>query len=103
MSKLDQLLMQKSKNFYQLEKKKGCNFNVASLIFTEDESITGWVNRCAKDIKLQLPTDFDELEKFDSGHTLECLHNLDVDITNAETKALHHSFWCLSMSSYIKK
>ena len=37
---------------------------------------------------MKLPTTFDELEKFDRGHTLECFHN---DIINAETIALHHS------------
>ena len=35
MSKLDYLLMQKRKSFYQLEKKKGLNVHVTGLIFTE--------------------------------------------------------------------
>ena len=65
---------------------KGCNLNVAGLIFTEEEdAISGWVNRSAKDIKCKIPTNFDELEKFDGVHTL------DVDIINADTKTLHHS------------
>ena len=91
MSKLNQLLMQKSKNFYMFEKKKGCSINVAGLLFTEEEAISRWVNRSATYIKLKLPTNFNKLETFDRDHALECFHNLDVDIINAETKALHYS------------
>ena len=40
---------------------------------------------------MKMPTTFDELEKYDEGHTLECFHNLNVEIINAEIKALHHS------------
>ena len=49
------------------------------------------IDRLVRDIKVKLPTTFDELEKIDSGHTLECFHNLDIDIINVGTKALHHS------------
>ena len=70
-------------------KRKACNVNVAGLLFTK--AVSGWINRSIRDIKLKLPTTFDELEKIDRGHTLECFHNLDIDIINAETKALHHS------------
>ena len=56
MTKLDQLLMQKSKNFYMLVKKKGCNVNVAGLLFTEKEAVSGWIKRSVRDMKLKLPT-----------------------------------------------
>ena len=62
MSKLYQLLTQKSKSFYQLEKNKGLTVNVAGLIFTEEESISRWINRSERNIKIKMPTNFDELE-----------------------------------------
>ena len=33
----------------------------------------------------------DELNKFESGHLLECFHNLDIPVINAEIGVLHHS------------
>ena len=90
-SKIDHLLMLKSKSFYQLEKKKGLSINLAGLMFSEEESIAGWINRNEKFVKMRMPTTFDELEKYDIGHTLECFHNLNIEIINAEIKALHHS------------
>ena len=42
-TKLDHLLMLKSKSFYQVEKKKGLSLNLAGLIFSEEESIAGWI------------------------------------------------------------
>ena len=41
MSKVDHLIMQKSKDFYLIEKKKGNAVNIAGLIFTEEDSIMG--------------------------------------------------------------
>ena len=76
-SKIDHLLMLKSKSFYQLEKKKGHNINLAGLMYTEEESIAGWINRNEQFIKMKMPTNFDELEKYNEGHTLECFHHLD--------------------------
>ena len=35
--------MQKSKNFYMLEKKKGCNVNAAGLLFTEEKTVNDWI------------------------------------------------------------
>ena len=61
--------MQKSKLFFQLEKKKGMQVNMAGLIFTEEESVSGWINRSVKDIKFKLPRTFAELETWDQGHT----------------------------------
>ena len=74
-----------------MEKKKGLSINLAGLMFSEEESIAGWINRNEKFVKMKMPTTFDELEKYDIGHTLECFHNLNVEIINAEIKALHHS------------
>ena len=83
--------MLKSISFYQLEKKKGQNVNLAGLMYTEEESISGLINRNEQLIKIKMPINFDELEKYNEGHNLECFHNLDVDAINAEIKALHHS------------
>ena len=90
-SKIDHMLMLKSKSFYKLEKKKGQSINLAGLIFTEEESIAGWINRNEMVIKMKMPNSFDELEKYNEGHTLKCFHNLDIEVINAEIKALHHS------------
>ena len=60
-------------------------------MYSEEESIAGWINRNEQIIKMKMPTTFDELEKYNEGHTLECVHNLDVDVIDAEIKALHHS------------
>ena len=40
---------------------------------------------------MKMANSFDELERYNEGHTLECFHNLDIEIINAEIKALHHS------------
>ena len=92
MAKIDQLICNaKSKNFYQLGKKKGLNVNFAGLMFTEEASVSGWINRTEKDIKVKMPKTFEELELWNNGHTDKCFHNLDIEVINAETKALHHS------------
>ena len=49
MAKLDQLIMQK-KQMFSSTGKKGLKVNIAGLMFTEAESISGWMNRSAKDI-----------------------------------------------------
>ena len=89
-SKVYHLIMQKSKDFYLIQKKKGNAVNVAGLIFTEEDSISGWVNRQEKDLKIKMPDTFDKLESFNNGHNFECFHHLDVDVINEEIKALHH-------------
>ena len=53
--KIDLMIMQKSKLFVQLEKKKGFNVNMAGLMFTEEESVNGWINRTTKDIRFRKP------------------------------------------------
>ena len=90
-SKIDHILMLKSKSFYQLEKKKGRNINLAGLMFTEEETIAGWINRSEDVIKMKMPSNFDELEKYNEGHNLECFHNLAIEVINEEIKGLHHS------------
>ena len=64
---------------------------MAGLIFSEEESVNGWINRSEKDIKFRKPKTFAELETWDQGHTYECFHNLDIEVINAEIKALHFS------------
>ena len=63
-SKIDHMLMLKSKSFYQLEKKKGQNINLTGLMFMEEESIAGWINRNESVIKMKMLNSFDELEEY---------------------------------------
>ena len=91
MSKIDHLIMQKSKDFYLIQKKKGNAIKIAGLLFTEEDSTSGWINRQEKDLRIKIPDTFDNLESYKLGHTFECFHNLDVNVINEETKALHHS------------
>jgi len=55
LNKIDLAIMQKCKLFYQLEKKKGQSVNMAGLLFTEEESVAGWINTTEKDIKFKNP------------------------------------------------
>ena len=89
MNKIDLLIMQTRKLSFQLEKKKGLQINMAGLIFSEEESVNGWINRSTRDIKFRKPKTYAELETWDHGHTYECFHNLDIEVINAEIKALH--------------
>ena len=76
---------------------------MAGLIFSEEESISGWINRTENIVKMKMPNNFDEIEKYNEGHTLECFHNLDVDVINAEIKALHHSALLFFEKQKLKK
>ena len=60
-------------------------------MFTEVEAIAGWINRSEDVIKVKMPSNFDELEKYNKGHNLECFHILDIEVINEEIKWLHHS------------
>ena len=91
MAKLDNLIFQKSKDFYTLEKRRGSSIRCLGLIFTEEDVKTNWANRRLEDLKIKLPTNFEELEQYKDGHLLECFLNLDKDAINYETKALHFS------------
>ena len=63
--------------------------NMAGLKFTEEELVSGWINRSIRDIKFKLSRTLAELETCDQGHTYKCFHNME-DI-HAEIKALHFS------------
>ena len=91
MNKIDLTIMQKSKLFYQIEKKKGHSINMAGRLFTEEESVTEWINISEKDIKFRKPKTYAELETIENGHTYECFHNLDIEVINAEIRALLYS------------
>ena len=91
MAKLDNLIFQKSKDFYTLEKRRDTSIRCLGLLFTEEDVKTNWANRKFEDIKIKLPTNFEELEQFKDGHLLECFLNLDREAINYETKALHFS------------
>ena len=83
--------MQKSKLFFQLKTKEGMQFYMAGLIFSEEESVNGWINRSTRDIKFRKPKTFAELETWGYGHTYKFFHNLGIEVINAEIKALHFS------------
>ena len=91
MTKIDHLLMQKSKDFFLIQKKKGSPVNVQGISFTEE------------DLRIIMLDDFVKVEAFDAGHTFECFHNLDIDVINAETKALHHSAFLFYEQKEVKQ
>ena len=62
MTKIDHLLMQKSKGFSLVQKKKGIAVNVAGIMFTEEDSFSGWVNRQVKVLEMKMPDNFDRVE-----------------------------------------
>ena len=103
MTKLDNLIFQKSKDFYTLEKRRGSSIKCFGLIFTEEDVKTSWVNRKLEDLKIVLPTNFEELEQFKDGHLLECFQNMDKEAINYETKALHFSAHMFFEKPEVKK
>ena len=103
MAKLDNLIFQKSKDFYTLEKRRGTSIRCLGLLFTEEDVKTNWANRKLEDIKIKLPTNFEELEQFKDGHLLECFLNLDKEAINYETKALHYSAHMFFEKPEVKK
>ena len=40
-------------------------------MYMDEELIAGWINRNEQVIKMKMPTNFDELEKYNEGHTLK--------------------------------
>ena len=56
MSKLDNLIFQKSKDFYNLEKWLGSSIKCFGLVFTSQDVISSWVNRKLDDLKIKMPT-----------------------------------------------
>ena len=64
MSKLNNIIFQKSKDFYILEKRCDATIRSVGLLFTGEDVQTNWVNRKVEDLNLKLPTIFEELEQF---------------------------------------
>ena len=103
MTKLDNLIFQKSKDFYTLEKRRGPSIKCLGLVFTEEDVKTNWVNRKLEDLKIKIPTNFDELEQYKDGHLLECFLNLDKEAINYVTKSLHYSAHMFFEKPEVKK
>ena len=74
---------------------------MAGLIFSEEESVNGWINRSTRDIKFRKPKTFAELETWNHGHTYECFHNLDIEVINAEIKAINYETKALHFSAHL--
>ena len=79
MSKLDNIIFQKSEDFYIL--KKSCNTTIQclGLLCAEEDVKLNWVNRRLEDLNIELPTTFEELEQFKKGHFLHCFLNMDKE------------------------
>ena len=103
MSKLDNLIFQKSKDFFTLEKRRGLNIKCFGLMFTEEDVKTNWINRKVGDLKISLPTTFGELEQYKDGHLLECFLSLEKEAIDYETKALHFSAHMFFEKAEVKK
>ena len=65
--------------------------NMVGLMFSKEESINGWINRSEKDMNFRKPKTLSELETWHKGHTYKCFHIVEIEVINAETKALHFS------------
>ena len=103
MSKLDNLVFQKSKDFYILEKRRDANIKCVGLLFTEEDVKTNWVNRKVGDLNIELPTTFEELEQFKNGHPLYCFLNTNKEAVIYETQALHFSAHMFFEKPEVKK
>ena len=90
-SKVNNLLNQKSKNFFVLEKKKGNTIKRFGLIFSEDTAFKNWLNRKPEDLGLISPTSFEELENFEGASNLEVFRCLEKEAINYKTSTLHVS------------
>ena len=71
--------------------------------FTEEAVKISWVNRKLDDLKIKMPTNFEELEQYKDGHLLECFLNMDKEAINYETKALHFSAYMFFEKPEVKK
>ena len=103
MSKLDNLIFQKSKDFFTLEKRNGNSPKCYGLNFTEENAKLNWINRRLGDLNINLPQAFDALEQFKDGHLLECFKCLSKEAIDYETKALHFSAHMFFEKPEIKK
>ena len=103
MSALDNLIFQKSKDFFALEKRNGYTSKCYGLLYTEENAKLNWINRRLGDLYINLPQSFEELEQFKDGHLLECFRCLSKDAIDYETKALHFSAHMFFEKPEIKK
>ena len=69
MSTLDNLIFQKSKDFFILEKRKGNSPKLFGLMYTEENAKTNWTNRRLGDLSINLPQSFEKLEQFNWSFT----------------------------------
>jgi len=86
-----------------LEKRRGLNIKSFGLMFTEEDIKTNWINRKVGDLKISLPTTFEELEQYKDGHLLECFLSLEKEVMDYETKALHFSAHMFFEKAEVKK
>ena len=68
MAALDNLIFQKSKDFFVLEKRNGGSPKLYGLMFTEENAKLNWINRRLADLHVNLPQSFKQLEQFRDGH-----------------------------------
>jgi len=64
MSTLDNIIFQKSKDFFVLEKRNGGSPKLFGLMYTEENAKTNWINRRLGDLPGNLPQSFEKLEQF---------------------------------------
>ena len=102
-STVDNLVFQKSKDFFSLEKRKGNSPKLFGLMYTEENAKINWTTRRLGDLPINLPRSFEELEQFKEGHLLECFRNLSKEAIDYETKALHFSAHMFYEKPEIKK
>ena len=71
MSSLDNLIFQKSKDFFILEKRNRGSPRLFGLMYIEENAKTNWINRRLGDLPVNLPQSFEKLEQIKDGHLLE--------------------------------
>ena len=103
MSMLDNLIFQKSKDFFILEKRNGGSPRLYGLMYTEENAKLNWINRRLGDLPVNLPQSFEKLEQFKDGHLLECFRSLSKEAIDYETRALHFSAHMFFEKPEIKK
>ena len=61
------------------------------------------MNRKLDDLKITMPTNFEELEQYKDGLLLQCFLNMENEAINNETKALHFSAHMFFEKPEVKK
>ena len=79
MAALDNLIFQKSKDVFALEKRNGGSPRLYGLLYTEENAKLNWINRRLGDLNINLPQSFEQLEQFRDGHLLECFRCLSKE------------------------